>query len=109
MPLRPMRSERLPGCEQQRREHEVVGVDDPLQLAVRRVQFAHERRQRDVDDRRVEVDREGRQQQRDEDQRPAIGLHVAHRPSTRRLARSAAPAGSAPIAPTRTLLLAGST
>ena len=59
------------GGEQQGGEHEVVGVDDPLQLAVGRVQLTHQRRQRDVDDRRVEVDREGREQERDEDQRPA--------------------------------------
>ena len=55
--------------EQQRGEDEVVGVDDPLQLAVGGVQLAHERGQRDVDDRRVEVDREGGEQQRGEDQR----------------------------------------
>ena len=53
---------RLPLTEQQGREHEVVRVDNPLQLAVGGVQFAHQRRQRDVDDRRVEVDHEGRHQ-----------------------------------------------
>ena len=32
------------GGQQQRREYEAVGVDDPLQLRVRRMQLAHERR-----------------------------------------------------------------
>ncbi len=50
-----------------RREQQVERVDDPLQLSGRGVQLARERRQRDVDDRRVQVDHERRQQQRDQD------------------------------------------
>ena len=42
------------GGQQQRREHQVVGVDDPLQLRVRRMQLANKRRERDVDDGRVQ-------------------------------------------------------
>ena len=60
------------GGEQERGEHEVVGVDDPLQLAVGRVQFAHQRGQRHVDDRGVEVDREGGQEQGCENQGAAV-------------------------------------
>jgi hypothetical protein len=57
------------GGEHQRREHQAVCVDDPLQLTGRGVQLAHQRRQRDVHDRRIEVDRERREQQRNQDQR----------------------------------------
>ena len=46
------------GQQQQPGEHERVRVDDPLQLADVRVEVAHERRQRDVDDRVVDDDRE---------------------------------------------------
>jgi hypothetical protein len=56
------------GGQQQRGEHEVVRIDDPLQLAVGCMQLAHQRGQRDVDDRRVEVDREGGEQERRQDQ-----------------------------------------
>jgi hypothetical protein len=56
------------GCQHERREDEVVGIDDPLELGRRRVQLAHPCRQRDVDDRGVDVDREGRQQERAEDE-----------------------------------------
>ncbi len=41
-PRRPNRSPRLPAGEQQTREHERVRVDHPLQLAVRRVEVAHD-------------------------------------------------------------------
>jgi hypothetical protein len=51
----------VPGGEHERREHHVVGVDDPLELHRRGVKLAHQRRQRDVHDRRVEVDHVGRQ------------------------------------------------
>ena len=44
--------------EQQAGEHQRVGVDHPLQLAVRRVELAHDRRDRDVEDRVVEHDHE---------------------------------------------------
>ena len=40
--------------EQEAREHEDVGVDDPLQLRGGRVEVAHERRQRDVQDQGVD-------------------------------------------------------
>jgi hypothetical protein len=53
-----------PGGQDQRGEHQAVGIDDPLELAGRGMQLAHQARQRDVDDRDVEVDRERRQQQR---------------------------------------------
>jgi hypothetical protein len=36
------------------------------------VQLAHQRRQCDIDDRGVQVDREGRQQERAEDERLAL-------------------------------------
>ena len=44
--------------QQQAGEHERVGVDDPLQLADVGVEVAHERRERDVDDRVVDHDHE---------------------------------------------------
>jgi len=59
------------GGQQQRSEHEVVGIDDPLQLRVRRMQLANQRREGHVDDRDVEVDHKRCQQQRDENQRAA--------------------------------------
>ncbi len=69
IPLRPNRSDRLPHGQHRSREQQVERVDDPLELRVGGVKLANERRQRDVDDRRVEVDHERRQQQRDQDQR----------------------------------------
>ena len=60
------------GGQQQRSEQQVVGVDDPLQLRVRRVQLANQRREGHVDDRDVEVDHERCQQQRDENQGTAL-------------------------------------
>jgi hypothetical protein len=59
----------VPRGEHEGREHQVVGVDDPLELHRRGVKLAHQGRQRDVHDRRVEVDRERREEQRDENQR----------------------------------------
>jgi hypothetical protein len=53
--------------EQQRREDEVVGVDDPLQLGRGGVQVPGEGGQRDVHQGRVEVDEERREEQRHED------------------------------------------
>jgi hypothetical protein len=58
--------------EHERREHEVVSVDDPFELDCRRVEVSHERRQRDVDDRRVEADRERREQKRRQYQRFSV-------------------------------------
>ena len=54
--------------QQQGREDEAVGVHDPLELARGRVQLAHERGERHVDDRRVQVDREGGEEQRRQDE-----------------------------------------
>src|SRR5262249_52965145 len=65
------------GGEDQGREHKVVGVDDPLELGGGRVQLADEGRERDVDDRRVEVDRERRQQQGREDD-GLVSVYVRH-------------------------------
>ena len=42
--------------QEEAREDERVRVDDPLQLARRRAELAHEARQRDVDDRAVDAD-----------------------------------------------------
>ena len=67
----------IPGREHERGEHQVVGVDDPLQLRRRGVEVAHQRRQRDVDDRRVQVDREGGEEKRAEDQ--SLVLHRLER------------------------------
>src|ERR1700722_13006906 len=53
--------------EQQRGEDEVVGVDDPLQLRGGGMQLAYQGGKRHVDQGRVEVDEERREQQRDED------------------------------------------
>jgi hypothetical protein len=65
----------------ERGEHQVVGVDDPLQLRGRGPELSHDRGQGDVDDRRVEVDGERGQQQRDEDQRLVrfVRLAPSHR------------------------------
>jgi hypothetical protein len=62
------------GGQDQRREHEAVGVDHPLQLAGRGMQLAHQARQRDVDDRDVEINRERREQERD--QRHVAAAHA---------------------------------
>ena len=60
-----------PGREHQRGEHEVVRVDDPLELAGRGVELADQRRQGHVDDGRVEVDRERREAKREQDESTA--------------------------------------
>jgi hypothetical protein len=57
--------------QHERREHQVIGVDDPLQLARGRAQFADQARQRDINDRGVEIDHQRRKQQGPEDQSPA--------------------------------------
>ena len=49
-------------------EDQGVGVDDPLQARVRHVEVRLDRRQCDVDDRRVEDDHELRQADEDEDE-----------------------------------------
>jgi hypothetical protein len=67
------------GQQQQRREDQGVGVDHPLQLADVRVQVAHERRQRDVDDGVVDDDDQQAQAQDTEGQPPPAGtLDVDH-------------------------------
>jgi hypothetical protein len=71
-PLAPEPVGEAAGGEQEGGEDEVVGVDDPLQLAIGGVQPAHERRQRDVDDRGVEVDREGGEEQGREDEAASV-------------------------------------
>ena len=59
-----------PGGEEQTREHECVGVGNPLQLALGRAELADEARERDIDDRAVDPDNEQRQAQ-DREDRPA--------------------------------------
>ena len=58
------------GGQQQRGERQRVGVDHPLQVGEVRVQVALDRRQRDVHDRDVEQEHEGRRA--DGDQRPPL-------------------------------------
>ena len=59
------------GGQQQRRERERVGVDDPLQVGEARLEVALDVGQRDVHDRDVEQQHEGRDADRDE--RPPLG------------------------------------
>jgi hypothetical protein len=67
----------VPRREDEGREDEVVCIDDPLELGCRGVQLPYERGQRDIHDRGVDVDREGRQQERAENQR--LALHLCNR------------------------------
>ena len=60
------------GGEQQAGEHQRVRVDHPLQLAVRRVEVAHDRGDRDVEDRVVEHDHEQAEAEDGEDPPPAL-------------------------------------
>ena len=60
--------------EEEAAEDQRVGVDDPLQVRVRHVEVLLDRRQRDVDDRRVEDDHELRQADEDEDE---PGIHAS--------------------------------
>ena len=75
-----------PGSKDKRREHQAVRVDDPLQIGRRRAELAHERRQRDVHDRHVDVDDQRREAEREEDRAlVAAGsgnreFHVPHLP-----------------------------
>ena len=71
-PRRPKRSPRLPAGEQQAREHERVRVDHPLQLAVGGVEVAHDRGDRDVEDRVVEHDHEQAEAEDGEDPPPPL-------------------------------------
>ena len=64
--------------EQQAREHERVRVDHPLQLAVRGVEVAHDRRDGDVEDRVVEDDHQQAEAEDREDQ-PAAFVGVGLR------------------------------
>ena len=56
--------------QHERREGQRVGVDDPLQLPGRRIELTHQRRQGNVHDRRVEVDRERSEAQHGQCQAP---------------------------------------
>ena len=58
--------------QQQRGEHQVERVNNPLQLSGG-MQLAHHRRKRHIHQGRIQVDQERRQQQRDEDHR--LGSH----------------------------------
>ena len=59
--------------QEEAREDERVRVDDPLELARRRAELAHEARQRDVDDRPVDADDQQAQTEHREDP-PAPGV-----------------------------------
>ena len=61
-----------PRREQEPGEHQDVGVDDPLQVAGRRVELVDERRQGDVEDRVVEDDQQQAQAQDPQRQPPPI-------------------------------------
>ena len=67
-----------PSEEQESAEHERVGVDDPLQVALGQVQILLDRGKRDVHDRCVEHDHELRQADQDEDD-PGVGCVLSHR------------------------------
>ena len=54
--------------EQETPERERVRVDDPLQVGIGHVQVFLDRRQRDVDDRRIEDDHELRHADQDKDE-----------------------------------------
>jgi len=63
--------------QQEARERDRVGVDDPLEVRFREVQAAADRRQRDVDDRHVEDHHElgqAGQQQRGAEVRTLVGV-----------------------------------
>ena len=66
------------GRQQERRERECVGVDDPLEIGEARAEIALDRGQRDVDDRHVEQQHESRQAHRDE--RPPLA-HATNLPA----------------------------
>ena len=62
--------------QQEAAEHERVGVDDPLEVRGAEPEVGLDRRQRDVDHRRVEHDHELREADDDEDD-PAVALGIA--------------------------------
>jgi len=66
------------GRHEQPGEHQDVGVDDPLELAGGRTELAHEGRERDVDDRAVEHDREHGEAEHAEDA-PSVWVEVVAR------------------------------
>ena len=84
-------AEDAPG-EQQRREHEDVGVDRPHELALRRLEVALDGRQRDVEDGVVQHHHQQADDQDGEDRPPSrvplprrhpcvrLGVHAAPRP-----------------------------
>ena len=70
------------GRQQQAGEHERVGVDDPLDLAVRRVEVLDHRRDRHVEDRVVERDDQQRDAQHGEDPpAPGVDLSIGRSPA----------------------------
>ena len=79
MPLRPNRSERLPAARTDPAKSRLYASTTHCSWRVGRVQLAHEGRQRDVDDRRVDVDGERGQQQRGQDQRLAVSSLLLER------------------------------
>ena len=75
--LRPSRSPSAAAEQQEAAEHERVAVDHPLEVGLAEVEILLDRRQGDVDDRRVEDDHELREADEDEDDPGVRG--VAHR------------------------------
>src|SRR5215217_8738979 len=67
IPLRPNRSERLPMASIDPANSKLNASTTHCSCELDAMQLANERRQRDVDDRRVEIDHNRRQQQRDQD------------------------------------------
>src|SRR5208337_1516641 len=72
--LAPVPVAQAPPHQQQRREDEGVSVDDPLQVAGRRVELLADRGEGDVDDRVVD-EREENAQAQDIEYRPPPGMH----------------------------------
>ena len=70
--LRPNRSPSDAGGEQQAGEHDRVRVDDPLQLRALGAEVAHDRRQRDVEDRVVDADDDEREAEHGERHPPPL-------------------------------------
>ena len=80
------------GGQQQRGQRQRVGVDHPLQVGEARVQARLDPRQRDVHDRDVEQQHEGRDA--DRDQRPPLAVHVGPRIARECCAPNAYPAAA---------------
>ncbi len=80
--LAPVAVTEAAGGEHERGKGQVVGIDDPLEVARRRAELAHERGQGDVHDRRVDVDDEHGGAQ-DCERRAAVGRRVGGRDGSR--------------------------